>query len=620
MTEAHKPTNEQAPPPPSDEALTIVLPAEGEAGEEQEQEVVLELDYDPRFTEQRVEALKGPVRPEELSEEENEEHQLRLTDYIGTDTQEALSDGTRDGKITHLVTLEDKEGDVGIAPLDALVFPEDRRGTLAELGVQLNEAGMITDIDPAPEEPNEPQEAEEATPADHQEEQETTHASADDKLPESITNNFNIHQRESGLLVAESRAYHSSLHHKSDQPLPIPGITGPIPDKQRGIVETDTELAGKPFVVAERPPSKPARHTEAESDSIEDELRKLSENRDPRFDAATVKALQGPATAIKDENSEELDVEIVNYIGSDDESHYMFTTPQNDSEIAMGIPLDALRFSEERQKQLREAGVNLEELLAMPKDKESLPTIGPEKTNFEIEVGHTQESVQGEDTLLARQDLRLFGIFDGLGSVVNADKASQAAYRAIEEAYEAREKQPKDTGEAIQFAGYAFGLARQRASETGGYTAGLFAKIEKIDGKDFMIWANAGNSRLFRLRSDGKGQLEEISTPQANEKGLLNWLGPSLDPQSDEFKPHQEPMVIQGKDEFGIIELGDEDRLMLCSNSVVANGSTLTSYKELDEAFDIDLPQESAKRFLELSKNDETDRSVIVIAVSEPED
>ncbi|HEX5455831.1 MAG TPA: hypothetical protein VFW77_00500 [Candidatus Saccharimonadales bacterium] len=80
-------------------------------------------------------------------------------------------------------------------------------------------------------------------------------------IPESVANNYTVRKRESGLLVAESRAYHSSKIHKSDNEnrLKRPGIDGPIPEKQRGIVERDTQLAGKDFVIAERPPSNKRR-------------------------------------------------------------------------------------------------------------------------------------------------------------------------------------------------------------------------------------------------------------------------------------------------------------------------------------------------------------------------
>ncbi len=76
-----------------------------------------------------------------------------------------------------------------------------------------------------------------------------------EQLPDSISNNYAIQEQPSGLLTAESIANHSYKEH----PHPIGGEPEAPPEvheKTRGIVYNETELADKPFIIAERPDSK----------------------------------------------------------------------------------------------------------------------------------------------------------------------------------------------------------------------------------------------------------------------------------------------------------------------------------------------------------------------------
>lgn len=90
-------------------------------------------------------------------------------------------------------------------------------------------------------------------------------------VPDSIHNNYQVWQGHDGLLTAESRANHVYNEH------PHPADAGYVlesepagDEKQRGIAYTETELAGKPFVIAERPGSR-KEELEAEAAAAEPE-------------------------------------------------------------------------------------------------------------------------------------------------------------------------------------------------------------------------------------------------------------------------------------------------------------------------------------------------------------
>lgn len=83
-------------------------------------------------------------------------------------------------------------------------------------------------------------------------------------VPDSIPNNYDIYYHQpsedvAGLLVAQSRANHAYTEH----PHPLDELEAPAAEeheKVRGIAYTETELAGKPFIIAERPGSKKRGH------------------------------------------------------------------------------------------------------------------------------------------------------------------------------------------------------------------------------------------------------------------------------------------------------------------------------------------------------------------------
>ncbi|MGC1177341.1 MAG: hypothetical protein WA843_04690 [Candidatus Saccharimonadales bacterium] len=72
-----------------------------------------------------------------------------------------------------------------------------------------------------------------------------------EQLPPSIQHDFTVHESTNpNLLIAESRAYHSYTEHPHPPNPAVPQED--IIAKTRGVGYTETELGGKPFIVAER--------------------------------------------------------------------------------------------------------------------------------------------------------------------------------------------------------------------------------------------------------------------------------------------------------------------------------------------------------------------------------
>lgn len=359
---------------------------------------------------------------------------------------------------------------------------------------------------------------------------------------------------------------------------------------------------------------------------------------DPRFTPDRIDAIKGivdPAWQERKENGEN-QIELTKYVGSyaegEMDSHEAYMRSPGKKHIWEYIAkdgeqnilsLDEVAFPEERREELRELGIHLDEA-GMLLDIDSAPTqpepqtqTSPEmpppeppedheskEKGLRIEVGYAEEALKGEDTIVVNEEMGVFGVFDGLGGMGRGDEASKAAARAVEEMYRTRVNAPKTEAEAIDHAKHVLGEARMRASQTGGHTTAVFAKIEEINGKKHLIWSNAGDSRMIMQYADGR--IVDISTDQSEGNIVKNQLGPGRE------GPYKE-RALMPLDEFGSIELQPDDRVMLCSDGITGDWDfQFLSREEFEDGFSKRTAQESAARFMELSKKDD-DKSVIII-------
>lgn len=243
----------------------------------------------------------------------------------------------------------------------------------------------------------------------------------------------------------------------------------------------------------------------------------------------------------------------------------------------------------------------------MPPPDEPSEDYESKEKGLRIEVGFAEEALKGEDAIVVNEEMGVFGVFDGLGGMGRGDEASKAAAEALENMYARRAREneyPQDVQTAIDDAKFVLAEARLKASQTGGHTTAVFAKLEKINGKDYLIWANAGDSRMIMQQADGR--IVDISTDQSKGNMVLNDLGPTAEgPYKDR--------ALRKLDEFGSIELQPDDRVMLCSDGITGDWDfQFLSREEFEDAFSKRTAQESAARFMELSRKDD-DKSVIVI-------
>jgi serine/threonine protein phosphatase PrpC len=252
-------------------------------------------------------------------------------------------------------------------------------------------------------------------------------------------------------------------------------------------------------------------------------------------------------------------------------------------------------------------------------DKEPNPEAEP--NNFTLRVGSFEKmgtnlfKSSSEDTLLREEKLQLFGVFDGVGGEKNGKITSQTAATAIRSYYDQFPSSPVTSAQALITAWSAISQARsevlQKVGSKGeGATTAVFAKIESINNHPHLVWANAGDSRLFIFGKDRN--IREISTDQSVANRVYNNLGSKI----HQFPFPDHPFYTLHKDEFGIIPLAAGDRIMICSDGITGDTEPqFLSDEEKLQAFTKLSPDECAEDFFRLSKKKYDDQSIIVIDV-----
>lgn len=224
----------------------------------------------------------------------------------------------------------------------------------------------------------------------------------------------------------------------------------------------------------------------------------------------------------------------------------------------------------------------------------------------QLDVGERSEKAEyheeNEDTLLRDDEQRLFGVFDGMGGYANGAVASQKVAEAIKRHYLHTEA-PATVEDAIERAIGAVKMGRIAVitKGRGGDSVGVFAKVEEIDGKPYLVWANVGDSRLFIQHEHG-GEITAISTDQSSGNEVYNSFA-------------QPGVEDNERDEFGYVELKPGARIMFCSDGITGDWENqFLTDAEMQLGFNAPSAQAAADKFLEVSKK-EDDKSVIVIDV-----
>ncbi len=233
-------------------------------------------------------------------------------------------------------------------------------------------------------------------------------------------------------------------------------------------------------------------------------------------------------------------------------------------------------------------------------------------TTAEINIPKT-ETARSEDTVLNRQDLSLFGIFDGMGGPGDGDVASRVAKEAVESFYL---KEPYKEQKSIQQLGYTARAALMYAEETlqnyisdnkevsenMGTTATIGHVFVSEDAM-YVAYAHAGDSSLMVFRA-GENDIENITEEEAQENVLQNALT-------------GDHGAIQGIKQYGVIELQPGDRLVFITDGITGDREeerlSAAEYREALSASDV---QEIPRKLVDKSKKTD-DKAVLVVDVME---
>lgn len=211
-----------------------------------------------------------------------------------------------------------------------------------------------------------------------------------------------------------------------------------------------------------------------------------------------------------------------------------------------------------------------------------------------------------EDTLLINAERKLAGVFDGAGGGGGVDaglKASRKAAEAVNATWEAEEATVRSKEDALDVMKLAFAEARKQITddpENDGYTTGIVGKIMQFEGKDYLIYGNAGDSRMVIYNPD----TQEIT--QTEDQGVGSHLFNSI---GNDGEGHSMP------DTYDAIELPKNARIAFLSDGITGDRKEeLLSKEDIRKIFQDNegaTQEELAQAFVAASKK--TDDKTVVI-------
>lgn len=208
-----------------------------------------------------------------------------------------------------------------------------------------------------------------------------------------------------------------------------------------------------------------------------------------------------------------------------------------------------------------------------------------------------------QDASCIDMENKIFAVFDGAGGAGgNPEAAARVAAETIGQVLSETSNEV-DSYSAIkaELVG-AFDLGRQRvaADGEGGTTVATAAKIYNVEGSPVLGVAHAGDTRLF-VYSEADKNYVAVTPDQSNGNRIHNGL-------------YSADRAI-APDRFLFVKLNPGDKIMLCSDGITGDyEDQFLSNDEFLDAFTQSTAEESAQRFLELSKKSD-DKTVIVINV-----
>lgn len=216
-----------------------------------------------------------------------------------------------------------------------------------------------------------------------------------------------------------------------------------------------------------------------------------------------------------------------------------------------------------------------------PDTQVSKKTPESRKPTHKLRAFAKENTPRGEDQHINGNDL--YAVFGAVSAGANAQKATRKAKQAIGEYYALEVEPPKSRAEAAARMEAAFVYAQEALPRdgSGGVASASVAKVEHIDGKDYLITGGIGNSPIMLWR-DGQlvpvGELQEYGGHTPYRGTMADGLG--------------HPDHVHGKDGgFYSIELQPGDMVLL------ASGGTLSDKSDDIDARTRDLPAQLLREY-----------------------
>ncbi|QQS18993.1 hypothetical protein IPL68_02990 [Candidatus Saccharibacteria bacterium] len=196
-----------------------------------------------------------------------------------------------------------------------------------------------------------------------------------------------------------------------------------------------------------------------------------------------------------------------------------------------------------------------EPIQASPTPPEQRKTPETRKLNHPLRSVVAQRAPRGEDVVT--EERGLYAVFGAVSQAKNAQKATRSAEKAIRDYYAVEAEPPKSPADAAARMKAAFIQAQEALPRdgSGGVASATVAKVEHIEGKDYLITGSIGNSPIMLWRN---GQLTPIGEVQDNGEYMTDGLG----------HPHHKDGKEGG---FHSVELQPGDMVLLASGGTLSN-------------------------------------------------
>ncbi len=224
-----------------------------------------------------------------------------------------------------------------------------------------------------------------------------------------------------------------------------------------------------------------------------------------------------------------------------------------------------------------------------------------------FEVGTAELPLKGEDTSIVRDEIGLFGVFDGAGGSGEGGFAATLASAVFnvamikDEIYEAADSLDNQITNLV---GLLQDASKIVSKSTDGVTTGTVARVIQVKEDDtvlsYLVWASAGDSRIYLYRD---GEASQLSHDEGFGHHISNYLGHA--PNSSE------PKIVE---QSGFMRVIPSDKIILVTDGVTGDKEPdLLSDEQIAAVCD-DEPQNVAQRLLDIStKND--DKTALVVEI-----